>query len=82
MNVVAKYILQAYCEESIDWNSMSQQERSEYIKKHPNSKYAKNDKDEKRRRYQRLMKDAQEEVKNKKTLVNKYKDLLNRLVHK
>ena len=66
MNIVAKYILQAYKEESIDWNSMSQQERSEYLKQHPNSKYSNKGNNEKRRRYQRLLKDAQQDVKDKK----------------
>lgn len=82
MNEVAKFILKAYMELAIDWDSMTQQERTEYLKKYPNSKYANKNIGEKRQRYQRLKKEAEDNVNKEKDIANHYKQLLNNLLHK
>lgn len=82
LNIVAQFILDAYDEVAIDWDNMSQQERSEYLKKHPNSKYANKNVGEKRQRYQRLMKEAKDNVKKEQDIANHYKQLLDNLIHK
>lgn len=82
MNEVASFILEAYDELAIDWDSMTQQERTEYLKKHPNSKYADKNVGEKRQRYQRLKKEAEDNVKKEQDIAKHYKQLLDNLIHK
>lgn len=79
MDIIQRLVL-SYTEE--EWSQLSQQERNEYLKKHPNSKYNKKETDaEKRMRYQRLQKEAENNSKHEKELSQHYKKLLDKLNH-